>query len=88
VVLQPHSFVAVQQTLCLKELKSDFKVGMANMLCDFVENYSFLLDDDAHGFHWNNAHATFHNSFILEDYAQGFLWNNAHATFHIFVIYF
>ena len=30
------------------------------MICDFSENYSFLLQDAAQGFHWNNSQATIH----------------------------
>jgi hypothetical protein len=33
-------------------------------LCDFAENYSFILQDEAQGFHWNNAQATIHISVI------------------------
>jgi hypothetical protein len=39
-VLQPHSFVAVQQAVYLKEWKSDLQVGVVIVLCDFAENYS------------------------------------------------
>jgi hypothetical protein len=28
------------------------------VLCKFAENYSFILQDEAQGFHWNNAQAT------------------------------
>jgi hypothetical protein len=38
VVLQPHSFVAVQQAVYLKELKLDLQVGLGIVLCDFAEN--------------------------------------------------
>ena len=27
---------------------------------DFSENYSFILQDAAQGFHWNNSQATLH----------------------------
>jgi hypothetical protein len=30
------------------------------ILCDFTENYSFILQDEAQGFHKNNAQATNH----------------------------
>jgi hypothetical protein len=30
------------------------------VLCDFAENYSFVLQDGAQGFCWNNAQATIH----------------------------
>jgi hypothetical protein len=31
----------------LKELKSDLQAGVAIVLCDFAENYSFILHDEA-----------------------------------------
>jgi hypothetical protein len=30
------------------------------VLCDFAENYSFVLQDEAQGFHWNSSQATIH----------------------------
>jgi hypothetical protein len=30
------------------------------ILCDFTENCSFILQDEAQGFHWNNTQATIH----------------------------
>ena len=30
------------------------------MIADFSENYSFILQDEAQGFHWNNSQATIH----------------------------
>jgi hypothetical protein len=44
----------------LKELKCNLQSGEFVVLCDFAENYSFILQDEAQGFHWNNAHATIH----------------------------
>jgi hypothetical protein len=48
----------------LKKLKSDLQVGAVIVLGDFAENYSFMLQDEAQGFHWNNTHATLHPSVI------------------------
>jgi hypothetical protein len=59
-VLQQHSFVAVQQAMYLKKLKSDLQVNTVIVLCDFAENYSFIKQDEAQGFHLNSAHVTFH----------------------------
>lgn len=30
------------------------------MQCDFAENYSFILQDEIQGYHWNNGQATIH----------------------------
>jgi hypothetical protein len=44
----------------LKELKCNLQSGEFVVLCDFTENDSFLLQDEAQGFHWDNAQATIH----------------------------
>jgi hypothetical protein len=40
---------------------SVYQHGLSPVICnlpDFAENYSFVLQDEAEGFHWNNAQAT------------------------------
>ena len=37
--------------------QGDFEEGVT---ADFSENYSFVLQDAAQGFHWNNSQATLH----------------------------
>jgi hypothetical protein len=44
----------------LKELKCNLQSSEFVVLSNFAENYSFVLQDEAHGFHWNNAQATIH----------------------------
>jgi hypothetical protein len=53
-----HSFIATQQAMFLKELKCDLQLGESVVLRDFAENYSFVFQDEAQGFSWNNAQAT------------------------------
>ena len=59
-VLLPHSFIARQQSSFQEELKSDLQPGEFLVTADFSENYSFVLQDAAQGFHWNNSQATVH----------------------------
>ncbi|MCG8620798.1 MAG: hypothetical protein MJE68_02200 [Proteobacteria bacterium] len=59
-VLIPHSFIATQQASFFSERKSSLKPGELLVVADFSENYSFILQDAAQGFHWNNAQATVH----------------------------
>ena len=61
-LLIPHSLIAKQQSLfqtdatCMStQLPRQFVV-----IGDFSENYSFVLQDAAQGFHWNNSQATIH----------------------------
>jgi hypothetical protein len=59
-LLLRHSFIASQQAMFLKELKCNLQSGEFVVLCYFAENYSFVSQDEAQGFHWNNAQATIH----------------------------
>ena len=43
-----------------KERKQSLKEGEAVLVLDFAENYSFVVQDAAQGFHWNNSQATIH----------------------------
>ena len=40
-----------------KETKANLKLGECVIVLDFAENCSFLVQDAAQGFHWNNSHA-------------------------------
>lgn len=59
-VLLPHSFIAKQQSSFQTKLKPDLLPGELLVSADFSENYSFVLQDAAEGFHWNNSQATIH----------------------------
>ena len=59
-LLRPHSFIAKQQASFYSLCKSDLKPGEVLVTVDFSENYSFVLQDAAQGFHWNNTQATIH----------------------------
>jgi len=58
--LIPHSFIAKQQACFYRECKSTLKLGEMLVVADFSENYSFVLQDAAQSFHWNNSQATIH----------------------------
>jgi hypothetical protein len=60
--LKVHEFVAHQQSSFMKETKSSLQDVEVTVLGDFSENYSFILQDAAQGFHWNNQQATIHPS--------------------------
>ena len=59
-LLLPHSFIAKQQASFYKDRKSTLQPGELLVTADFSENYSFILQDAAQGFHWNNSQATIH----------------------------
>lgn len=57
-ILLPHSFIAKQQGNFMKVTKESLQDGEFLVLCDFAENYAFVVLNAAPGFHWNNNQAT------------------------------
>ena len=58
--LRSHSFIASQQSKFFDESKTSLKLNEIIVCADFSDNYAFVLQDAAQGFHWNNAQATIH----------------------------
>ena len=56
--LLTHSFIALNQSNFFKETKENLKEGPFAVICDFAENYKFVLQDEIQSFHWNNSQAT------------------------------
>ncbi|XP_066600762.1 uncharacterized protein [Prorops nasuta] len=54
----PHSYIAKEQSSFLKSLKESLKMDELIVICDFAENYAFVVQNAAAGFHWNNNQAT------------------------------
>ena len=59
-LLRPHSFIAAQQASYYSDCKSGLAPREIVVTVDFAEYYSFVLQDAAQGFHWNNSQATIH----------------------------
>lgn len=58
--LTSHHFIAKHQSGYLKNLKEEIEEGEVIILMDFAENYSFVIQDESQGFHWDNSQATLH----------------------------
>ena len=58
--LRPHAFIAAQQASFYNDCKSSLHSNEALVTVDFSENYSFILQDAAQGYHWNNCQVTIH----------------------------
>ena len=58
--LRRHDFIAKQQSIFLNERKETLKEGEFLVIGDFSENFSFVVQDEAQSFHWNNSMATLH----------------------------
>lgn len=55
-----HDFVAKQQSSFLNDIKNNLKEGEYCVVGDYSENYSFVMQGEAHGYHWASNHATVH----------------------------
>ncbi|XP_047133454.1 uncharacterized protein LOC124811601 [Hydra vulgaris] len=60
VKLTTHSYISKCQSKYFKNLKEELPSGSAIILGDFAENYSFVVQDEVQGFHWNNLQCTLH----------------------------
>ena len=58
----PHDFIAKQQSQFLRSLKEQLEEGHVIILSDFSENYGFVIQDAAQGYHWTNSQATLYPS--------------------------
>ena len=61
VSLKRHDFIAKQQSAFLRNKKQQLVDGEVIVSADFAENYLFVLQDAAHGYH------QIHSSFITEN---------------------
>ena len=50
-----HSFIAKSQAKYLTRLKDELNDDEVIVLGDFAENYSFVVQDEIQGFHWNTS---------------------------------
>lgn len=59
-VLLRHDFISKQQSAFMCYTKENLLISEIAVVCDFSENYSFILQDEAQSFHWNKSQATIH----------------------------
>ena len=59
-LLTTHHYIAKNQSAYLSHLKENLPEGECIILLDFAENFSFVVQDAAQGFHWDNSQATLH----------------------------
>ena len=58
--LTTHHYIAKSQASYLTKAKESLSDTEAIVLLDFAENHSFLIQDAAQGFYWDNSQATLH----------------------------
>jgi len=55
-----HSFVVSKQRDFLNDKKRKLMKNECIVICDFSENYAFIIQNSIQGIHWNNDQATVH----------------------------
>jgi hypothetical protein len=60
--LLPHHYISSVQAAQFKEMRSIESISSSTAIIqvDFAENYSFVIQDEAQGFHWDTTQATIH----------------------------
>ena len=58
--LKAHSYITKAQNQYFKALKENLQSDQAIVILDFAENYSFVVQDEVQGFHWNNDQCSIH----------------------------
>ena len=58
--LKRHSFIADQQSSFFNEAKQNLVPGTVLIGGDFSENYHYIVQDAAQGYHWANDQITIH----------------------------
>lgn len=56
----PHDYIKNEQSSFFKTTKNNLKEGEFLVICDFSENYSFVLQDEVQSHHWNVKQTTIH----------------------------
>ena len=51
-------FIAAEKSSFYKSIKNNLKSDQCLVICDFAENYAFIIENAITGFHWNNDQAT------------------------------
>ena len=77
--LTEHHFIVKNQNQYLKGLKTSLKPNECIIILDFAENFSFVVQDAAQAFHWNNAQATIHPFVVYHKSNNGDLCHRAFA---------
>lgn len=58
--MKTHHFISKEQSRYLCDLKDQLSPAEAVAILDFAENYSFIVQDAPHAYHWENRQATIH----------------------------
>ena len=58
--LSKHSFIAKSQGAHLKKSKEELPPDTAIIICDFAENYQYVIQGEVQSYHWSKEYCTLH----------------------------
>jgi hypothetical protein len=58
--LRQHDYIAKQQAAHLKATKKNLQEGEVVVICDFSENYAFIVQNSIQAYYWSNNQASLH----------------------------
>ena len=58
--LTTHSFTAKSQAAFLRHQKETLQDDKCIVICDFAENYQYVIQDEVQSYHWNKEYCTLH----------------------------
>jgi hypothetical protein len=76
--LTRHHYISKSQAKYFQNLKENLPEGEGCLVGDFAENYSFVVQDAAQGFHWENSQCTVH-PFVFYWRANGDLCHQSYC---------
>ena len=59
-LLTAHSFIAKSQSAYLKQQKEELQEDSAIVICDFAENFQYVIQDEVQSYHWSKQYCTLH----------------------------
>lgn len=59
-----HDYICKEQSAWLRAKKENLKEGEYIIIKDFAQNYGFVVQNAAQGFHWNNNQATIYPAVV------------------------
>lgn len=65
--LLTHSFISSEQSKFLRDMKSFLQPCLLVVLCDFAENYYFVIQDEIQSYHRTNVQTTIHTFVIYHN---------------------
>ena len=77
--LLQHHYVAKKQNKAFRDGKENLKENEGILVGDFAENHSFVVQDAAQGYHWDNTRCTLHPFVLYFKDSEGKLWWNLFA---------